>query len=381
MTEKSMYLDILNNTIRQLQRSIKMNDAPIRAYNRGPRHIRTAVRHYNGEEIRELVVLNVGFDSCAWNNCRMCGLSTKAEKLTEDMLMAELEELSKLPHLKDKTVNSLYFSPYSFFSDREMSESAREKVYCEIINANPNIKHIVFMTRPEYLTEEKIAHMRKFLQKQEIKIWMGLETADEFINKYCIDKGYTIEEVDKASAKLKKYDVGTGVWAMLKVPFLTEKEGVQCAVHTIRQCLNRGYDVRLMPCEIMDYTVANELYKMNAFTAPYLWSVFEVLKQFGKDEHMKIDVSGPHFERNWDVVPKEIHSSHIYKYPSNCHNCNEAAMELIFEYNQKKDISIFDTLDCECKKDWLEEMARESKPIKDRLADEYLSVINYIVSR
>jgi len=146
----------------------------------------------------------------------MCGLSTKGEKQTLKNIQNQLDYISKLPQLNK--VESLYISPYSFFSDNEMPYEARQRVY-KIINSHPNIEYAVFMTRPGYISEIKLAELRREL-KQKIIVFMGAETSDPFISKYCIDKGYNWKDIEQASRLMQKYHIQTGIWVLLKPPFV-----------------------------------------------------------------------------------------------------------------------------------------------------------------
>ncbi len=65
------YLNHLHEALRGHQRYMKQHEAPLRVYGGKPRHVREAPRNYNGKNLRELVVLNVGMSDCAWSNCRM----------------------------------------------------------------------------------------------------------------------------------------------------------------------------------------------------------------------------------------------------------------------------------------------------------------------
>jgi radical SAM enzyme (TIGR01210 family) len=373
---KQEYLDTLHGLVRGIQRHMKKVEAPIRCYSGKPRHVREAIRHYGGRIIREGVVLNVGLRDCDWGNCRMCGLSTNAKELTEKELEAELNAIERLP-LLDK-IESLYISPYSFFSDTEMTDRLREKVY-SIINSRPKIKYAVFMTRPNYLNEWKLEKMKATLKKQKIIIWMGAETQNSIIAKYCIDKGYSWNDIERASELLKKFNIKTGVWVLLKPPFVSEKEGIEDATLTIRKALDKGFEIRLMPTEVMDFTVTKLLFEMGKYKPPMLWSVVEVLRQFKEEEFQKIDVSGPHFERDWSVVPREAHSSRIVEFPSNCPKCDKTLFKAILEFNKMKTNAVFDGFDCECKNEWFKELNTPTLPLKERLIEDFSGVIQHFL--
>lgn len=378
------YLNHLHGELRRHQKYMKQHEAPFRHYEGKPRHVREAPRSYDGKNLRELVVLNVGMSDCAWSNCRMCGLSTRAESLGEEGVLAQLDDITRLPQLD--TADCFYLSPYSFFADNEMSQKVRQRVY-QITREHSNVEYAVFMTRPNFISEVKLGELREALPDHKVIIWMGAETADENISKYCIDKGYNWTDVEKASQLMQKHEIKPGIWVLQKPPFIPEREGIDDAVKTTRKGLDNGYEIRLMPTEVMDQTITRLLFDMEKYKPPKLWSVIDVLEHFSPEEHLRIDVSGPHFERDWNeaVIPRTAHSSHIVEYPYNCGECNDEVFRAIIEYNQTKKTEQFDGLDCECKTDWQEEVGNSSPTLVNRikdgtLADEFSDVIIHFLN-
>lgn len=325
----------LHMLLRHIQTHLQRIEAPLRDFGNKPRHVRESWRHYDGSSIRELVVLNAGFKDCAWGNCRMCGLSTRARELSATTMQEQLQLIASLGQLKE--CESLFISPYSFFSDHEMSEDVRQAIY-EIIRDHTNIRYAVFMSRPEYITKNKLRLLREHLPGKEVIIFMGAETANPFIAQYCIDKGYMWPEVEAVSNLMKGYGIRTGLWVLLKPPFLSETEGIADAVRTIRMGRALRAEIRLMPMEIMDFTIVKLLHELGRYRTPWLWSVIAVLKEFGQEDLDHIDVSGPHFERDWSIVPREVHSSHISAFPANCSECTERVHKKIMTYNEEKNI-------------------------------------------
>lgn len=369
-------LDTLHIMLRGIQEYMKKYEAPQRHYYGKPRHMRKAARHYNGNLLEEAVILNFGMKDCCWGRCRMCGLSTRAEAVTEDAVKSELEEIAKLPQLRSAA--SIFVSPYSFFSDAEMPPELRKKAY-GIIDSLPNLEYAVFMTRADYVSEEKLLELRNHLKKQKVIVWMGAETSNSVISRYCIDKGYCWEDVEKASELMKRHGIKTGVWVLLKPPFVSEREGIGDAVQTIRKGLNNGYYIRLMPAEVMEFTITQLLFEIGKYRPAKLWSVIEVLKRFSPEEHLRIDVSGPYFEREWSVVPIGTHSSKILEFPSNCLGCSEYVLQAILDYNKKKEIGVFDGLECKCKDEWVSELNKNMPTLEERLIGDFSDVINHFI--
>ena len=369
-------MEALHLLLRRIQDHQQRVEAPLRDFGTDPRHVRTAWRHYEGKPLRELVVLNAGFRDCAWGHCRMCGLSTRARPLDEPVMGVQLARIARLPQLD--ACDSLFISPYSYFSDHEMSEEVRRAIY-GIIAQHESIRFAVFMTRPDYLTEEKIRAMRTALPDKQLIVFMGAETSDPFIAKYCVDKGYCWPDVERAVEMLGRHDVRLGIWVLLKPPFLAEAEAIEDTIRTIRLGLALGASVRLMPMEVMDHTIGKLLAETGRFRTPWLWSVRQVLESFTPDERIQIDVSGPHFEREWAVVPREIHSTRISAFPENCHRCTQAVLRALVAYNEHKDIAILQGFDCECVADWRAEMRRPRPPLRDRLEVDMRAVAEYFL--
>ena len=383
MVNNQAYLDFLDGEVRDIQRFMKKHEAPLRCYDSKPRHVREAPRNYDGKSLRELVVLNVGMSDCAWSNCRMCGLSTRAEALSEESVLTQLDDIARLPQLE--RADSFCLSPYSFFADNEMSQRVRQRVY-QITREHSNIEYAVFMTRPNYINEAKLGELRKALPEHKVIIWMGAETADEKIAKYCIDKGYIWADVEKAAELMQKQGIKPGIWVLQKPPFISEREGMDDAIKTIRKGLDNGYEIRLMPTEVMDHTVTKLLFDMRRYKPPRLWSVVNVLEHFSPEEHLRINGSGPHFERDWDeeVIPRNAHSSEILEYPYNCDDCSDKVFRTIRGYNQTKRTDEFEELDCDCKSDWQEEIDKQTPTLTERikngsLTDEFSDVITHFL--
>ena len=94
------------------------------------------------------------------------------------------------------------------------------------------------------------------------------------------------------------------------------------------------------------------------------WTIFQ-------EEHLRINVSGPHFERDWNekIIPRVAHSSHIVEYPYNCNKCSDEVFRAIIEYNQTKRTEQFEKLDCKCKADWQREIGNPSPKLEHRIKD------------
>lgn len=307
----------------------------------------------------------------------MCGLTIPNESYGEESILRQLNELAQRNEITK--VGSLYPSTYSFFDAHQMSKRARKKLY-EIIQDNHNIETVVLMSRPDLISRQKIAEVRRNLPTQDIIVFMGAESADSFISTYCIDKGYTWSDVEKAAQILREYRVKPAVWILLKPPFLTEKEAIDDTVSSIQAALDSGFEVRLMPNEVMANTLTDLLHKRQRYRPPWLWSIIEVLRHFNTKQLKSIDISGPHFEIPSDTVPVTLHSSEVIRQPHNCPECDRKVRAALQRYKQNRDLSVFDNLECECKKEWKTEIEEHHPPLKERIQTEFRGISSYLLS-
>lgn len=305
-------------------------------------------------------VMYLQSNGCEWalkngNGCTMCGHLAKQaiyeKKITVEDYMSQFEnEFKKVDFEKYPILN--LFNNGSFLNENEIQKEAQIEIL-KMVQKNPYIKVVVLETRPEFVTEERIAMVKKYLKDKRVEIAIGLEMMDDDLRFTCINKGFTRARYEKA-AKIIVDNLHLRTYVLLKPPFLTEKESVEEAVRTIEYAFSVGCEtVSLETCTIQDYTLVKYLSDRNAYKTSWLWSIVEVVK---RTAHMGKVIVGM-----FQFYPSPV------KVPYNCDKCSDRVLAAIKKYNETLDVTVLDNLDCECKAEWKKEYESKALPFPERL--------------
>jgi radical SAM enzyme (TIGR01210 family) len=157
--------------------------------------------------------------------------------------------------------------------------------------------------------------------------------------------GYGRSTSIKAIERLKSRGGFALTYVFLKPLGLSEREAIEEAVRTIEYAFNKGSDEISLSCAfVQEGTKTAKAYEDGKFRPPWLWSIIEVIR---RTKHLGSVRVGSFKD---EPLPIAI--------PNNCSKCSLAIEEALRKYNLIRQISIFDALDCECKKQWIEEIER-----------------------
>ena len=107
-------------------------------------------------------------------------------KITAEEYEKQFETIISQIDFKDIPMICVY-NAGSFFNDNEISPEARKSIY-DMINKISEIKHVIFESRPEHITEEKMQVLTNSIIGRRIEIGMGLESSNEYIRQMCLNK-------------------------------------------------------------------------------------------------------------------------------------------------------------------------------------------------
>lgn len=307
----------------------------------------------DGHEIKRLIVY-LRATGCQWmlddenGGCAMCGHlagTTRGRKITAEEYEKQFETIINQIDFKDIPMICVY-NAGSFFNDNEISPEARKSIY-DMINKIPEIKHVIFESRPEHITEEKLQVLTQAIVGRRIEIGMGLESSDEYIRQMCLNKGFKLIEFQTAIKLLKKYDVKSLSYVLLKPPFLGECTAIEDSINTISWAFKQGIDViSLEPISVQKNTLIHLLYSMGDYRPPWIWSVLKVM--------IKVHDLGLVRIGGFEFFPPPEVCTH------NCPVCNELCINAIENYNATNNIQVIkDALDMDCincKHKWYDEL-------------------------
>jgi radical SAM enzyme (TIGR01210 family) len=279
-------------------------------------------------EKQDVRVLNVVIPTrgCSWNQCYMCSYSLDSQ---ERNFIEDFQTLLKNDFEKIKI-----FTSGSFLDEKELPESVR-MIVLDLIKEK-GVRELTIETRPEYA--EKALSVQSYIGDITLEVALGLESVNDRILKFCINKGFTYADFEKAVHKLDGIKVKA--YILIKPPFLSEYEAVEDAVNSAETIQDFVDVISFNPVAIHKKTVVEYLWRTGGYAPPWLWSVVEVLN------------------RTWMLEP------HIMCHPvavgkargiRNCRKCTFELAGKIQEYSITNKEIIHD---CACKEQWRKEIEK-----------------------
>jgi len=235
------------------------------------------------------------------------------------------------------------FTSGSFFDEHEIPPMVRNHVFETLSHSAEKIN---VESRPQYVTLKTVAPLEKVLSKQQLQVGMGLETSNDFIRTYAVNKGFSFNEYKKAALLLRDHEFLVKTYVLVKPPFLTEHEAVQDCLQTIKDSTVYSDTISLNPTNVQRHTLVEYLWKRHQYRPPWLWSIVDILKQGKKHTttRLQCDVSGGGNPRG----------------PHNCSVCDQKILQAITDFSLHQKPKVFDNLRCDCHEQWLDQLDGEA---------------------
>jgi len=262
--------------------------------------------------------------------CTMCGYNAESsDEVTADDIAAQFRHSSK--GLEDVRILKVYTSG-SFLDDNEIPWDVGGEMlrWCHDRGV-----HLLFESRTEYITEESLE--RVFGLHDSVEVAVGLESANDRVLRYAINKGMTVADYDRAAAIVKKAGARLRSYVLLKPPYLTESEAIEDAISTAKHAALSGNTISLNPVNVQKGTVVERLWKSWSYRPPWLWSVVEVLNACTElDRKVVCDPTGGGRERG----------------AHNCGACDDEALAAIRDFSLSQKMAKMQLGECECRGLW-----------------------------
>jgi len=260
----------------------------------------------------------------------MCGynIGSNASISSKDIsrqFTRAIAELDKIDLLK-------VYTSGSFLDECEIPVEQADQI---LQHCADNNTRLLFESRPEYVTPETID--RVLMTHDQIELALGLESANDRVLRYSINKGFTVKDYDDAVRVLTDKQVDIRTYVLLKPPFLTEAEAVADAKATVAHAAKNSKTISLNPVNVQKGTLVERLWKNWAYRSPWLWSVLDVLKA-SKDcgKIIICDPTGGGRERG----------------AHNCGKCDDIILDSIRNFSQTQVESRLGSPDCGCREVW-----------------------------
>ncbi len=264
---------------------------------------------------------------CRWakqSGCTMCGYFKESYEAGREELEKQIEQALK--SYEGETIVKIFTSG-SFFDEKEIHLDLQASILKKFEKA----EKIIVESRPEFIDvlEELKTDVR-------LEVAMGLESANDKVLKYSINKGFTFQKWRKSAEKVKEYGKELKVYILIKPPFLTEKEAIEDAIYTVEKVSDIADTISFNPVAIHGKTVVEFLWKRGLYRPPWLWSVLKILKESKEmyDGLIKCDIVAGGKERG----------SH------NCGKCDENVMKIIKKFSLTQEFK--EEIHCNCEEEW-----------------------------
>jgi len=138
------------------------------------------------DEIVDAFVMILRTRGCEWalkSGCSMCGyINDAAKKRVEDEdILHQFSEVMR--HFSGERIAKIFTSG-SFFDEEEIPKAVQDKIL-ETLDKKTN--NIIIETRPEFVSSERLEGI------QNLEIALGLESANDFVLKNSINKGFKMK--------------------------------------------------------------------------------------------------------------------------------------------------------------------------------------------
>ncbi len=283
---------------------------------------------------------------CSWahnSGCTMCGYFNDSlwQKTSASDLLKQFD--AAMNNYSNQKIVKIFTSG-SFLDEKEIPPRVRKKILTKLFE---NTDKISVESRPEYITNEKLSDIKKISESKKFEVGVGLETANDFIRKHCINKGFSLTDYKKAAEKLKKFDFKIKTYVVIKPPFLTEKESIEDSLFTVEKIKKITDTVSFNPINVQRKTLLEYLWKRNQYRPAWLWSVVEVLKQSKKiTKNIRLQCAV--------VGGGNIRGAH------NCKNCDHNVLNAISDFSLSQNVKVFNNLSCDCYDKWLDQLDIEN---------------------
>jgi len=288
-----------------------------------------------GEVVDAFVVI-LRSPGCRWHRnsgCSMCGYFADTCQVSAGQMEEQLAHAHE--RYQDQPVVKL-FSSGSFFDDEDVPAGVRRSF---MVSFGGSAEKLIVESRPEIVTGEVLSVFEGM--DCDVEIALGLESSNDHLLKYSINKGFSFQDYVKAATLIREKEMKIKTYLLLKPPYLTEHEAIQDAVSSVRDALPYSDTISINPVNIQNFTFVRYLWREKAYRSPWLWSLVEVLEQChgqGREYGVRLmsSPSGVGTERG-------VH---------NCGKCDRKVKKAVEEYSLTGDVAALERVGCGCRELW-----------------------------
>lgn len=204
--------------------------------------------------------------------CTMCGYNIESDRaVSADDIVRQFD--GALARLGDVSMVKVYTSG-SFLDVREVPEEASSHMLRACADRGARL---LVESRPEYITSESLE--AALALHDDLELAIGLESANDKVLRYSVNKGFTVADYDRAASVLREEGVDLRTYVLLKPPFLTEREAIEDAVATAAHAAPFSHSISVNAVNVQKGTLVERLWRDWSYRPPWLWSALEVVER------------------------------------------------------------------------------------------------------
>lgn len=295
---------------------------------------------------KRIILLTNG---CTIGTCTMCPFPSESSAgVTSRNLINQFDKAFENDSIENYDIVTI-FNNGNMFKDSEIPIEARVYMMNRVRDAG--CKYFVTESLPQFYDEQHHEEAIKNLGKTKLCVFMGLQSADDFVRNTCINTTCTKGNYEKTVKLLQSADYIPHAFLMLKPPFLTEVEGIFDVLESLEYLAKlRVHTVTICPTRVAPGTLLEKLYDMGWYQPPWNWSVLEVLKRWN-------DKDGVIPMVNTSELKAEINPDSVCAY--GCPKCHDETISKIEQYLYSRDINVLNEIKCDCYPQFLEHVSYE----------------------
>ncbi len=299
-------------------------------------------------------------NGCTWNSCTMCDCGVSSQVTTSHMLEAVKSGLARFS--ETEVENLILYPSGNFLDPVEVSYEAQEKIL-QLVSAT-SVKRLFTEVRAESVLEEDFQRIKNNLA-QDFVMMIGLESSNDWILRYVVNKGSNIKVFEDAAKRIHANKMSAYANISLGNIFLSPLEAIEDAVRSSVWALSHGADkVILFPLAIRPHTLSELLNDSGRHSPPSLWSLVEVIEQLGPELAPRVLITA--YRNNLNIPMKEM--------PGTCSRCHEDVISLLDDYfgTQSWDkIMQLSAYPCDCHERWRQSLTVPEEPLLQRVIESY----------
>jgi radical SAM enzyme (TIGR01210 family) len=231
----------------------------------------------------------------------------------------------------------------SFLNPDEVASDAQRRLL-QLAGRAPGVRRVLIETRPEYVTEQRLAAARRAAGSAFLEVAIGLESANREIREKRIRKGFTWRHFEQAARTISSAGAGIVVHTLLKPIDTGEAEAIDDVVDTAHRVFTLARDVpssirmALQPCFVAPRTPLERAFEAGRYRPPWLWSVAEAVQRIATRGPLQVGLS--------DEGMGPQRRAH------NCGKCDDDVIAALATFNRTASTNALIHLSCSCRDEW-----------------------------